>query len=146
MTRLQDTLPEARLIALLRNPIDRAWSHYWLLRARGRETRTFKEVIETEMRTLGGSGAGADGFLYLQHGLYDLHLRVVLDLFRRAQLHVVILEEMVADPLGVYTSVCDFLEIDPTFEPPSLGKPVNSFVAFRSLSARESAKRLPPDH
>ena len=143
MIRLSETIPEARLIALLRNPVDRAWSHYWLLRARGRETRPFEAVIDTEMKVLATEGAGVDRFLYLLHGLYDVHLRAVLDLFPRDQLHVVVFETMVAEPLAVYASVCEFLGVDPTFVPRSLGRPVNRFVGFRSLRVREASKRLP---
>src|SRR5437764_7156012 len=38
MTRLAVTVPKARLLAILRNPVDRAWSHYWLNRALALET------------------------------------------------------------------------------------------------------------
>ena len=92
---------------------------------------------------LATEGTGVDSFLYPLHGLYDVHLRVVLDLFPRDQLHVVVFETMVAEPLAVYASVCEFLGVDPAFVPRSLGRPVNRFVGFRSLRVREASKRLP---
>jgi hypothetical protein len=50
MNRIVATLPEAKLIASLRNPVDRAWSHYLLLKERGRERRSFAAAIEEETR------------------------------------------------------------------------------------------------
>lgn len=50
--RMAQVLPEAQLIALLRNPIDRAYSHYNLQIRRGEQNRRFEEVIEEELALL----------------------------------------------------------------------------------------------
>ena len=53
--RMAEMLPQARLIALLRNPADRAYSDYQQKVRKGRETRTFEEAIEVEKtQPLGG--------------------------------------------------------------------------------------------
>ena len=49
-SRAKDVVPDALLIALLRNPTDRAWSHYRFRRSRGEESRTFAQVVEDELR------------------------------------------------------------------------------------------------
>ncbi len=50
--RMAKVLPQARLIALLRNPVQRAYSDYQQARRKGRETRTFEEAIEAEKTQL----------------------------------------------------------------------------------------------
>ena len=39
VARMTETVPDARVIVLLRHPVDRAYSHYWLRRALGAENR-----------------------------------------------------------------------------------------------------------
>jgi hypothetical protein len=46
--RMAQVVPQARLIALLRNPVDRAYSHYHHEKRRGRETRSFEEAVREE--------------------------------------------------------------------------------------------------
>src|SRR5690606_27362001 len=52
--RLRKDLPQAKLIALLRNPVDRAYSHYQHQVARGRESLSFEEALAAEPRRLDG--------------------------------------------------------------------------------------------
>ena len=114
MIRLRKTIPGARLIALLRNPVDRAWSHYWLLRERGRETRPFHTVVEEEIATL-ETDETSQSFSYLSHGLYDVHLGRVLELFPKEQLFSIVFESMVEAPAATFASACNFLGLDPGF-------------------------------
>lgn len=46
--RMADAVPEARLIALLRNPVDRAYSHFHMAERKGGARRTFEEAVEEE--------------------------------------------------------------------------------------------------
>jgi hypothetical protein len=50
--RMAKVIPQARLIVLLRNPVDRAYSHYHLLARRGSLISSFEEVIEAEQAWL----------------------------------------------------------------------------------------------
>jgi hypothetical protein len=61
--RMAKTIPDAKLIALLRNPVDRAYSHYQMWVRRGDEIRSFGEATRQEMA--GETRAG-----YLVRGLY----------------------------------------------------------------------------
>jgi hypothetical protein len=54
MSRMAETVPDARLIAILRNPVDRAYSHYWMNRSLDREDLLFPVAIETEAERLAG--------------------------------------------------------------------------------------------
>ncbi len=78
--RMAQVVPEARLIVLLRNPVDRAYSQYHKSVRSGRESRSFQETVEEELASLAGaesSGHGrsrddSDGSAYTQlsRGIY----------------------------------------------------------------------------
>jgi len=52
--RMVETVPRARLITLLRNPVDRAYSHYQMIVRFGREPLTFEEALAAEQARLSG--------------------------------------------------------------------------------------------
>src|SRR5258706_3897640 len=52
--RISEVVPQTRLIVLLRNPVDRAYSHHWLVTQEGKETLSFEEAIEHEEERLAG--------------------------------------------------------------------------------------------
>lgn len=65
--------PEARkvkIIVVLRNPIDRAWSHYWLKKAHGEENLPFEEAVQADIVALRMSQNVSPAFDYLGQGLY----------------------------------------------------------------------------
>ena len=143
MKRIAETSPDVKLVASLRNPVERAWSHYLLLAERGREERSFATAITEEMRLIEQQGDKAHGAFYLYHGLYDSQLERAIQLLGRDQVHVVVFERMIADPSSTYRSLCSFLDIDPDFQPDNLGTKVNPYVTFRSLRLRRLSQRLP---
>ncbi len=143
MERIGETLPQVKLIASLRDPVERAWSHYLLLAARGREKRSFSTAIDDEIRLIEDEGDTAHGVFYLYHGLYDTQLERAIGLLGRDQIHVVVFERMVDDPESTYRSLCSFFDIDESFLPANLGTKVNPYVTFRSLFIRRLSQRLP---
>jgi hypothetical protein len=143
LVRLGETAPEVRLIASIRNPVDRAWSHYWLLRARERDHRSFEEAVEEELEAYERQGIEAPTLLYLLHGLYDVHLAGAIELFSRPSVHISVFEEMATDPAATYRNLCAFLAVSEDFVPQRLGDVVNAYVDIRSVKIRTLAKRLP---
>ena len=55
LDRIADALPGRRAIAILRDPVDRAYSHYWHNVERGREHLTFAEAVRAEPERLEGA-------------------------------------------------------------------------------------------
>ena len=96
--RIHQLLPGCRLIAILRNPVDRAWSWYQHARRSRNEGRDFERFIAEDPNALGG-------------GLYHQHLQRYLALFPRQQLLVVIYEELVDNPGRELDRLAAFLEI-----------------------------------
>lgn len=122
--RLFDVAPDARIIVLLRNPVDRAYSHYLHERARGHESLGFEDAIAAEPERLLGLDAGlATGEIltsdthkrasYLARGRYARQLERWLAIFRREQMLILRSEDLYADPAATTHRVTDFLGLPP---------------------------------
>lgn len=137
--RMLATLPGARLLAILRDPVERAYSHYWMERARGRDDRSFEAAIAMEQERDDPEVLPA----YLGQGRYVGQLERICRRLPRSQLHVVVFEDLCARPGDTFAEICRFLGIDDAYRPADLGRPVNQFVAFRSLALRRVTKVVP---
>jgi hypothetical protein len=118
--RLHDLLPEAKLIVLLRDPVRRAYSHYWHERDKGRERLSFEEAIAAETGRLGNSeqclGDGTlarsrehQHFSYLARGRYAEQLDRWFAVFPRGQFLVLRFEDLAREPLEALNTTLDFL-------------------------------------
>jgi len=153
LERMHAMLPEVRLIVLMRNPVDRAYSHYWWNRALN-ERRDFATAVRAEM-----SGGPSDRPLppdarpgywsYTGGGRYAELLRRVCEHYPRERVLAVVSEELRSSPDGVYREVCRFLGVSDAYAPPNLGEVVNPAYRLRSPKLREMMlryrawKRLP---
>lgn len=137
MSRIAEVLPGVQIVIMLRNPIDRAYSHYWHDRTRGKIGAPFDTVVEREC-----SGAQTDT-AYIDRGRYREQLDRVFQLFPREAIHVSTFEEFVRDPDSVYAGVCRFIGVSEEYRPATFGTRVNAYTEFRSLTVRTLGKRLP---
>jgi Sulfotransferase domain len=124
LDRIAARLPEVKLIIVLRDPVERAWSHYSYEVARGNEELPFAEALDAEPSRTAGveerirSGEIADDrhwrlHTYLQRGRYADEIDAVHRRFRPEQLQVVVSEELFARPLEVMNQVFAFLGVGP---------------------------------
>jgi hypothetical protein len=113
-------LPQVKLIALLRNPVDRARSHYQHEVRGGRESLSFAEALEREPERLAGEEERLQSdphyysynhhrYSYLRRGLYLEQLRRWVEYFPRSQLLVLQSEWLFRDPAAAMAAVHDFL-------------------------------------
>jgi hypothetical protein len=118
--RTQAVVPQAKLIVLLRNPIDRAYSHYHHEVSMGVETASFEEAIEREEKVVPAEterirqddtlrSFGHFHYSYLSRGLYADQLELWSHDFRRDRLLVLRSEDFYQDPAATVTQVLDFL-------------------------------------
>jgi hypothetical protein len=118
--RVAGALPDVKLIVLLRNPVDRAYSHYWHQVKRGHEPLTFEQAEEREGERLDGELARvmADGrydsyelhhHSYLARGRYAEQLERWMERFGRDQLLIERSEDFFDDPALVFKRVLVFL-------------------------------------
>jgi hypothetical protein len=97
--RISEVVPHARIIFLLRDPVQRAYSAYWHWVRTGRAVYSFEGQIQH------------DPLIMLQRGLYKDHLRQYLDWFPQNQLCVLIFEAFIERTQQTVDRVCDFLGI-----------------------------------
>lgn len=140
--RMAEALPDARLVAILREPVERAYSHYWLNRSLGIEPLSFAQAVDREPIRL-ANGERPDAFGYLARGRFLAQLQAVCEHYERDRLLVLLFDDLQGDPGGTYRRTCAFLGIDQTYEPRALGRPINPYVQFRSLPVRGAARDLP---
>jgi hypothetical protein len=109
-------IPDARLIAILRHPADRAYSAYNMLYGDGREhLADFSEALAAEAQR---ARCGYEPlYRYVDMGFYARQLRVYNQLFRSDQLRVVLYDDFLKSPDGMLRDLFGFLGVDPDFEP-----------------------------
>jgi hypothetical protein len=113
------TVPAARIIAVLRNPIDRAFSHYKHNVRYGREPLSFSEAVDREEERLAGESAALRAgarvswrhqhYSYIARGSYACQLREWLRVFPREQVLVLGSEGFFGEPDAHYQRVTHFL-------------------------------------
>jgi Sulfotransferase family len=100
--------PDARIIVSLRDPIDRAYSHYWDTVRYGREDRSFRRAVDEELSGLLPPGREP----YLRRSLYCESLCRFISEFG-TKVFVVYFEDLTHDSRGELRRIFEFLEIDP---------------------------------
>jgi hypothetical protein len=122
--RASSLLPEVKLVAVLRNPVERAFSHYQHEVRDGRETLTFPEAVEQEAARLAGEEerlAREPGYYsynhhrysYTRRGLYLEQLRRWEARYGRERLLVLQSEALFRDPAAAVDRVQAFLGLRP---------------------------------
>ncbi len=118
--RLAHDLPDAKIVMILRDPVERAYSAWKHESARGFETETFERALELEESRLAGQeeligerpGWESHPHRHQAHrarGEYAPQLRRVLDHVPRGQVHVIISEDYFAQPAPATADLLDFL-------------------------------------
>jgi Sulfotransferase family len=103
--RIRSALPDVRLVAILRDPVARAWSHYWFNVRNGRERLSFEDAIDQEPERTSTGPLWDAWYSYLARGRYVDQLRRYEAVFTREQICVVFLEELRSDAAPVLDSV-----------------------------------------
>jgi hypothetical protein len=114
--RIADYNPDAQIIVSLRNPVERAFSHYWHERKKKKIAFEFEEIF-----------SNYDLFeSWIATGFYDEHLKRYYDHFDENQVLVLIFEDLREDSSSFIREVFSFLGVDPEFQPSVLDQTVNS--------------------
>jgi hypothetical protein len=108
-------IPDVRLLVILRDPAERAWSHFNFSKERGfeRADATFDDVFAADQVDLGGFQKRRP---YLRTGRYAEHLGRYFALFRGEQIRVLLFDDFARDPAGVARDAYRFLGL-PDFSP-----------------------------
>jgi hypothetical protein len=122
--RIREVLPEVRLVALLRDPIERAYSHYAMACRRGAERRSFDQAVGDQLEKQALEEARARPDLtnsYVARGEYGRLLGRYYGLFPQSQVRVFFTEDLSSDPARLVQQTLEFLGADTAFVPSNLG-------------------------
>lgn len=128
LERIQVYNPAMRLIFLVRDPVERAWSHWKMEYARGKESEPFGWCIR-DGRARMAEGTPYPGFhrvySYVERGFYGRQLARALRLFPRNQILTLSSEALKRDPGATLGAICRFLDVPPPKGPiePRISRP-----------------------
>ena len=115
--RLHSHNTDMKLIVVLRNPVERAYSAYWWARRKGfEELPTFKLAIEANPARHGGNRVKIHSTSYLPFGEYASQVRTLHDVFGPDRVRILLFEDLHADALGVCRELFAFMGL-PAFVP-----------------------------
>jgi hypothetical protein len=134
--KIRRAVPHARILVSLRDPVERAYSHYWLYVHLGLERRDFRSAVHEELDSPPDPAAVPPP--YVARGLYAGQVERYLNLFEHV--HVLFFDDLVADARSTMRGVFEFLSVDPA--PADEMEPVqhNAFRAPRSRSLRRAVE------
>ena len=150
--RIHARYPDVKLVAILREPVERAHAHY-LGRVRdGLETRpTFADAVADELRRPMPETIAFG--CYLGCGRYHHFLRPYYDRFPREQIRVYFYDDLQRDARALMSDLFSFLDVDPRFEPDMrerlgqtgiVGDPIRRFLWTKTARARTALRPVVP--
>ena len=113
--RIHQYVPDAKLIAILRNPVERAYSAFLMAKRSGNEPLSFAEALGAEEERIENDF----GYLwrYKDFGRYHEQLRRYLEYFDRDQMRIFLLEDLKENSAAVMEEIYQFLGADPSYTP-----------------------------
>ncbi|MBD3343017.1 MAG: hypothetical protein GF353_28225 [Candidatus Lokiarchaeota archaeon] len=121
--RIFDTIPDTKIIVSLRNPIDRLYSHFWLLKSNWKKNRdiTFEEKMASKPDML-------------QEGIYYNDLIRYFEFFDKERILVLLFDELQSDPKKLLKRVYNFLGVRLHYSHNIVNNKVNSADSRRLLA------------
>jgi hypothetical protein len=112
---------ELKIVIILRNPLERAFSNYSMLKLKGAEQYSFKEAIKLgAKRKNDGEGIFYD---YIGAGMYHNQVKAYYETFPHVRIYL--FEDLVKDPHTLLKDLYDYVDVDHNFVPTSLNRKFN---------------------
>ncbi len=102
-------VPHARIIMVLRNPVDRAFSHYLMDLRTGYETADFMTALQKDMARP-SKGWGISN-MYIEIGMYAEQVKRYLDAFPKEQIRIYLFDDFIRDPRALMQDLFRFLQV-----------------------------------
>jgi len=141
-------VPDAKLFATLRHPVERAYAAYMGMRLAGREpASSFREALDLEQSRMERNWSFGG---YRKYGLYSNQLNRYYSLFDREQIRIYLFDDFKADPTAVVMDILGALGVDTGFVPDTsvrhnrtgtIRNPLAHFIWTRSRPIRVGLRR-----
>jgi Sulfotransferase domain len=128
--------PRAKLILILRDPVDRAISSYAYFKKMLRETRPMEEALIYQPKEVTEFTTDNSDFTYIEHGFYAKQIKNCIQYFPEEQLLVLDYNDLSKNPSALLYKLFSFLNIDTTFQPDLTPKNVTGSVKNQFLQER----------
>lgn len=125
--RISQYNPDAKIVYCLRNPVDRAFSHYWHIK---KKICSDKMVFEDILLHYNNYAT------WMEHGLLAPGMKAIYDYFPKDNVQVIMYEDQQDNPEIVWKAVTGLAGIDGKFIPKALHKKINAAGAKQNLVAR----------
>lgn len=129
--KIKEYIPNVKIIAVLRDPGERAFSAFSHLVREGYETLSFEEALQQEQKRIENKWIPL--FYYQQLGFYHSQLQHYFKLFDRQQIKIYLYQELKDNTLNVVQDIFDFLNVDNSFVPNLTKKNVSGIPKNRFI-------------
>lgn len=109
--RIVGAMPSVKLIFILRNPVERAWSHYWDSVKRGKEFLSFENAVKNENERIQAGEESRRFFSYVDRGKYIDQIERYLKYFTRTQMYFILTEDLRNNPGQAMAGLLNFLGV-----------------------------------
>jgi hypothetical protein len=150
--RVADALPDARIIAILRDPVERALSHYKMALRRRQESRAVDDAFAALLDPSHACTArelpaapGSEAQCYLAWGEYGRILAHYAERYPRGNVAILFFEDLVAEPGPTLDRFLELIGVEPGYRPDNLGERVfEGGTAPGLLDVKALVERLVP--
>jgi hypothetical protein len=145
-SKIKNSNPNAKIIIILRNPIDVMYSLHSTAISRGidEDILDFEQALHVEEKRIQeekkNPGKYNPFIFYKDVGKYSKQITRYLELFEREKILILKFEEFIKKPLKNFEKMCKFLEIGPDFKPKIETK--NQFRGIRNKSLQNLADNI----
>lgn len=143
--RIAKAFPDVKLIAMLRDPVERAISSYWQTAVLGDDNRSLEDALDEELSADAlevARARPADGHQHIVAGEYGRVLEAYLRFFSREQLFVGSTAMLDREPMALLGDLWRFLGVDDSHVPPNLGVRYQVRGTGRRISAVGALPRV----
>lgn len=110
---IRDLIPTTRLVVILRNPVDRAYSSFLHMRREDAEIESFEEALSMEQERI-IEGAGLP-YHYMSMGYYGKQINMYYNYFNKDQIKILFYDELALFPEKFMADLCNHIEVDSSF-------------------------------
>ena len=140
--RIKEAVPDAKIIAILRDPVERAYSHYLMRVREAKEDLPFMEALQRDHSEQ--DQAWSASRLYVALGFYADQVQRYLEVFGEDQVKICLYtKDLVRSPRALLESIMEFIEVDPQYAASvSMDTWSNSYATPRSRLALKVSRSL----